>query len=505
VRSIGGNDHLMMICTTANELRIMRDGSAERTTRCAANSSAQPLVVAGPHYAALLDSERLLLVRNGQALELPTHIAGAYELALSSTGLLAVADLSDKTWFVRPGGSQLELGPAHASLPTIAAVDDHFVAWGYADGVVIAISTKTAAVWRFKGHSDRISGLIIDADRARLVSVAGGEVRIWALTPNVLTEVSQVPCTVYNLALSPDQTRTAMDCLDGGLRIWTFATGVVEQLHRHRGLSYSVAWWRNKACSAGFDQQVLCSSLDGNTQTILSSPVHVQWITTNPDRQNLVIATEDGKIQEFGDVLKTLYTHRAAPYRVAFRPDGQMLASGAVDGSVIVYDVTQHRDITVNAHNGRVLSVVWQDDDLWTSGADGTMTRWQYQHGSLTPVARIREAGLFRFVHPFKNGWTGNVDSHILLIALSTDSSVLRLDLGRHVTQLEMSMDQRYIAAAVAGEVVVIDLLQNSVATLAVEFDGIGYAGFAKPGLLAISSINGLYSVSLHELKYFPF
>ena len=155
VRSIGGNDHLMMVCTTANELKVTRDGIAEHTERCATNSSEGPLVASGAHYAALLDSDHLLLVRNGQRLELQTHISGEYKIALSSDGLLAMADLSDKTWFIRPGGSQLELGPAHASLPTIAAADDRFAAWGYADGVVIAVDTRTAKVWRFNERHAR--------------------------------------------------------------------------------------------------------------------------------------------------------------------------------------------------------------------------------------------------------------------------------------------------------------------------------------------------------------
>ncbi|HEX7843411.1 MAG TPA: serine/threonine-protein kinase, partial [Kofleriaceae bacterium] len=115
IRSIAANDRLLMVCTTAGQLEVTRDGASERHTRCANNESLQPMAVAGTSYAALLDTDHLLLVRDGKALELATHITGGYELALAPGGLLALADLgdkTDKTWFVRPDGNQLELGPA---------------------------------------------------------------------------------------------------------------------------------------------------------------------------------------------------------------------------------------------------------------------------------------------------------------------------------------------------------------------------------------------------------
>ena len=506
VRSIAGNDHLLMVCTMAGELEVTRDGVSERRTRCAKNTSVQPMAAAGTSYAALLDTDHLLLVRDGKALELSTHIAGGYELALTQRGLLALADLGDKTWFVRSDSDQLELGPAHGSLPTTVAASDRFAAWGYADGTVAAIDTETGAVWTFKGHATRVTRLAIDPGHARLISIAGTDLRVWALTPSLLREAPHVPCTVYTLALSPDQTRAALDGQDGALRLWSLTSGTIREVHRHRSLAYGVAWWGDHACSGSFDGEVLCTAPDGTTQKVLSSDGQVQWLASSPDHRTLVVATEGGKVMAFDGSPSRLYSHDAPAYRVAFSPDGKWLASGAEDGSVIVYDVAGARvDVRANAHAARVTSILWRDDELWTASADGNMARWRHRDRALVPVERIHEAGAFRFLHLLKNGWCGNIDSRILLISRAASSHVLRFDLGRHVEQLDVSPDERYIAATVAGEVVVVDLLRDSISSLSIASDGIGYVGFAGPELLAISTANGLFSVQPSTLAYIGF
>jgi WD40 repeat protein len=506
VHSIAGNDHLWMVCTTAGELEVMRDGVSERHTRCVNNTSVQAMAVAGTSYAALLDPDHLLLVRNGKALELSTHIAGGYQLALAPGGLLAVADLGDKTWFVRPDGNRLELGPAHGSLPTTVAADDRFAAWGYADGAVIAIDTMTGAVWTFKGHTTHVTRLAVDPGHARLVSIAGPELRVWTLTPSPLREVPGVPCAVYTVAVSPDRTRAALDGYDGVLRVWSLATGSIHELHHHSDVAVGVAWWGDHACSAGLDHQVLCTSPDGTMQNVLSSKAKLGWLTSSPESRKLIVADTDGKIQEYDGSPRTLYIHDAAPYRMTFSSDGQWLASGAEDGLVIVYDFA-HRliDCAANAHTTRVSNVLWRGDELWTAGSDGTMARWRHHDHALTLVDRIREAAPFRFLHLLKNGWCGNVDSRILLVHLEAPPRVLRFDLGRHVEQLDVSPDERYIAATVAGEVVVVDLVRNTVASLSIPSDGIPYVGFTGPELLAISTSNGLFSVQPSTLAYINF
>lgn len=188
---------------------------------------------------------------------------------------------------------------------------------------------------------------------------------------------------------------------------------------------------------------------------------------------------------------------------MAFSPDGAFLASGGDDGSIIVYDVGGNRiESRTSAYSGRVLSVLWRDHDLWTTGADGAMTHWRHVGPALVPLEWHHEPGSFRFLQLLPDGWIGNVESRVLLIDRPANSQLLRLDLGRRLAQLDASPDGRYVAATVAGEVVVVDLDMHRVASIDIASDGNGYVGFAAANLIAVSTAHGLFALHPGELNF---
>jgi WD40 repeat protein/tRNA A-37 threonylcarbamoyl transferase component Bud32 len=505
VRSFAGNEQLLVTCSVTNDLEVVRKGAIVRRGSCAKAANARSLAVTGSSYAVVQDSQ-VLLAREDTTLELPLQISGSHELALADSGLLAVADLGDKPWFVAPRDTALKLGPVHSALPITVAADGQFAAWGYADGNVIALDTATNSVWNFRGHSSRVTSLVIDAHLRLLSSVAGTELRIWALTAGQRTEIRGVPCTVYTLATTPERDRAAIDCLDGRVRIWSLSTGAIEVAHQHKSVAFSVAWWRGHACSGGFDGRVLCTSPVGDTREVLSTSARIRWLQSSPDHGTLIIATSDGKIHEFDGSIRILYRHDRPPYRLAFSADGRWLASGADDGSILLYDFERHRlHHPKNVHTARVMSVTWRGHELLTSGADGVLLRWEYRDDSFRVVEREAERGSFRFLHLLRDGWTGNVDSRVLLAHRSWPGTSLRLDLGRRITQLETSPDSRFIAATIAGEVILVDLFVGRIASISIASDGTGYVGFPEPNILAISTPGGLYTIDPTRLNYTSF
>jgi WD40 repeat protein len=250
-------------------------------------------------------------------------------------------------------------------------------------------------------------------------------------------------------------------------------------VHQHKSVAFSVAWWRGNVCSGGFDGRVLCTSPAGDTQEVLSTSARIRWLQSSPDNGTLIIATSDGSIQEFDGGIQTLYSHDKPPYRMAFSADGRWLASGADDGSVLLYDFEHHRlHRPATAHTARVMAVTWHGHELLTSGADGALLRWAYRDNSFRPVQREVEPGSFRFLQLLRDGWTGNVDSRVLLAHRSSPGASLRLDLGRRVTQLGTSPDFRFVAATIAGEVILVDLFADQITSINIASDGTGYVGF---------------------------
>jgi len=505
VRSIAGSDRVLMTCDTLHVLNISRDGVALPPKRCAANVSRSPMVAFGNMFAALATPETLLLFRDERELELKTSIAGEYALALSSSGLLALADFEGRSWMVRPDRDTLEPGPRHTSQPSAVAADGTYAAWGYVDGSIVVIDVKTNETWEFKGHNAIVGSLVVDAKRRRLTSTAGVELRVWDVSSGILHRVVDLPCRVFNVARSVDGGHAVLDGSDGVARIWATGTDTVVISHRHAATAYGVAWLGERACSASFDGTVICTSF-GRSEQVLTTKQSVRWIISSPDRKSLVIATSDGEIRLFDGLLHILYTHAARPYRMAFSADGTLLASGATDGSVIVYDMVDKRVISrLTGHTSTVSSIEWQNGDLWTASLDGTVRRWRRNLGDFRASQITRGEGAIRLFHLIGRGGVYSESEHFLVVTPDFSRSKTRIDLGRRIERVEISDDHRYLVATVANEAVVVDMVAPAIASLYIPSDGIGYVGFVGPNSINVSVPGGLRSADLSRLEYHPF
>jgi eukaryotic-like serine/threonine-protein kinase len=499
IRAIGGSERVLMICTSAGTLDITVDGIAAKPTRCANNTNEWTLAASGSSYAALLDSDTLLLVRNGKAVQLAAHVTGEYALVLASSGLLGVADVGGKPAYVAAQGEQLEFGPPHTSRALSVAADGDIVAWGFEDGVVIALDTKTGQSWKLIGHGAGVASLAVDASRARLLSVGRDEIRVWSLTPSPQTVIERLPCLAFNAVPSPDRTRIVLDCDDGNVREWSLTSGNLRVLHKHDGVAYGVAWLGNSACSAGWDGRVLCTT-GTDTRELRASGARVRRLVATPRGDDLLIGTDGGAVSYVSR--GELYRHNHIPYALALSDDARHLASGAYDGSLIVYDVSTHAHTNpVIAHAGLITNIGWRSREIWSAGMDGAIKRWREDGNTLRPIATIQEQGAVRFFQLSSDGWSATVGGRTLVV--HRGSHELRLDLGRFVERCEVSPEDRYVAAGTSTEVVVVDLVRRAVATVPLASGG--YLGFANPGFLTISNGSGLITVPLSSLDYIDY
>jgi WD40 repeat protein len=193
-------------------------------------------------------------------------------------------------------------------------------------------------------------------------------------------------------------------------------------------------------------------------------------------------------------------------YRVAISPDGQWLGSIGFDGSLAVYDLANHKLIAqIHDHVGQTTNAFWVDDELWTFGVDGAMKRWAVHEGAVTLRRTLDVGGPMHKAQTAHRVWATNVGDSVLVIGRNGDSIALRLDLGRAIDALDVSPDERYVAAGVNGEIVVVDLQRNAIATTAIGSPHPKQLHFLDARTLAFSEVAALKTVALDHLEYVPF
>jgi WD40 repeat protein len=509
VRNIVGDADTRLVCKLTGELVITHKDAVVYRGRCP--QAASPFTMAAVHddYAALTAERTLVASRRGRPIEIPTPIKAEYELALSSTGLIAISDYRPPgtSWFVKPDGNALEAGPAHSAQPDCVAVDGNLAAWGYTDGTVIVLDTVSGTVWPLRGQSGSVNAIVIDAANARVVTSGRRDLRVWELKQPSGTLIRPMNCEIYHIQSSPDGRQAALDCKDGNVRVWTRdSTASVNPVHAHAGIAFGVQWVKGMICSGGWvDGHVACSNPDGtDLRTVDSGTNRIMWLTASPDHDFLIFASSD-RVWRYDDRPQELYQHNSV-YRLAISPDGRLVGSCSQDGSLAVYDLANHKLLAhVHDHVGPTNYIAWVGDDLWTFGDDGAVKRWSVRNGTVTLRHTIDVNGRVHNVRTVRGLWAANASDSILVIGRDDDSIVLRLDLGKALDALDVSPDQRYVAAGVNGEIIVIDLQRNAIATMTVGSPRPKHLSFLDAATLAFAEIAALKTVEVDHLEYVPF
>jgi WD40 repeat protein len=278
------------------------------------------------------------------------------------------------------------------------------------------------------------------------------------------------------------------------------------QAHDHPVNSIGVEWVGRKVCSGGHnDDRVLCSSPDGTqVESIGAGTSRIVWISANPGLSGLVFASADGKVWNFDGALHELYIHDGV-YRTAISPDGRMVGSGSFDGSLAVYDLAAHRLVAqVPARSGSIKTVAWVDGELWTSGNDDVLRRWQTDAHGVVLRHTLQVGPGFDLLQAAHGRWAASVEERVLVVGLG-DAIELRLDLGRKIISIDLSPDLRYVAAGIDGEIVVIDLSKHALATLTASAPVPNFLRFVTSTELAFSEDFALKRLDVSKLAYTAF
>ena len=232
------------------------------------------------------------------------------DIAWSPNGDLLAAGLSDghiALWSVRTGEQVRALEGDH---------DPIRVAWS-PDGAVVATSS-----W------DNLDIPLWDAKTGKKKATLTGQ-----------------DSTSLSLIWSPDGQWLASGS-HGKVIVWDVQSG--ERLHTlEPGRVWNLAWLSNgKTLVLMLDEQIIQWDLESGEQKQVGSwpEVNVWSMALSPDNTILALGADTGVIKlldmHSGETLNTLAGHTGGVRRLAWSPDGKLLASGGYEGTTIVWDLS---------------------------------------------------------------------------------------------------------------------------------------------------------------------
>ena len=260
------------------------------------------------------------------------------------------------------------------------SADGQLLASASQDGTIQLWDVATGALRHMlPGHTSRISSICFSADGQMLASARSWNspitIRLWDVATGTLLQTLKTPTgnigfgTPYIMEFSPDGQTLASGGEDYMIRLWDVNTGTLRHtLTGHNGEISS-----------------LCFSPDGHTLASGNS--------FNPSAE---VGRADYTIRLWdvatGELRKTLTGHTGQILGLGWSPNGQTLASSGgsshgeaavgvgTDYTVRVWDVaTGELQRTFTGHTSEVLSVRFSADGqtLASGSADGTVLLWE--------------------------------------------------------------------------------------------------------------------------------
>ena len=352
-------------------------------------------------------------------------------------------------------------------LKTIKAHNDRVTSVSFSpDGKILASASNdgTVNLWdvnhgtglkTLRGHSDWVTSVTFSPDGKTIASSSADRtVKLWNVEGNTVRTLKDHRHSVRNVKFSPDGKVLASCSEDSTVKLWNVKDSLLEKTlegHNARVMGISFSPDGKTLASSGEDNTIKLWHVENLEGVLLEtlrghSATRVVEVSFSPDGKTLASAGSDNTVRLWNleDVrLQTLASHQDAIGTIRFSPDGKILASASLDDTVKLWNVQNGSLLKTFKNNGQeyidavgggnwfegktfkgngqekqaVLSASFSQDGkiLAVAIADGTVTLWSAENGSLLKILKGHSKGVL--------GISFSPDGKILASA-SADSSV---------------------------------------------------------------------------------
>jgi WD40 repeat protein len=273
--------------------------------------------------------------------------------------------------------------------------------------VVSASQDGMAHIWNLASQEE--IGWLMGTDKLTCVAVSpdssfvavgceNGEAYVYSLSSRQLVmTLTEAADEISDLEFSPDSRHLVVGSHDATVRMYTLATGVVQDYKEHEKRVNAIDISPDGRWIASVSQDTTGTIWPlGNRDVALKLEGHsreVFSIAFSPDNVHLATGAQDGTIIvwriDTGAQVATLNRHERAVNKLVYNADGSRLYSAGFDPYVVEWDVATGKHIrTLDGHDKPVKTLAISKDGqyLLTGSADKTARLWELSSGLCAAV-----------------------------------------------------------------------------------------------------------------------